>query len=887
MRNIDSVFGILQEIDKLVTLYRAKFSNISQAPLAKNITEQQEHEENVRRLKEQFQKQEGELLDLLNLEVGRLRQKQPVLAELEDKHFNRKKRLVRELAFGSLKVTYPECGNNQGRFRVPRTIPFPFRQSIYLSDEKELELLHLLILKLMYTLPLGQFQLYIYDPNGLGKSVQPLNRLFTEEKLFPSKEILHNSAMLDVVLRKLITHILFMRQKVFLNQSNWYDYNNFKYSQGQEDIMIPYQILVLLDVPDSFGSETFNEFKKMLRHGEDCGVLTIFSANIQALQTEHSSQEQQQRELLEAIKNSITLRDILNQGKDFAWCQSLEIEDFEENKLEISEYSEKTMLFKEAISHVDTDTTSFASLCRFHELYHENSSEGLSIPIGFQDDMPIPLTLHIGDAPVHYGLSGATGSGKSYFLHNFILSACCRYSPQELQLFLLDFKEGVEFNVYAMDKLPHATLVATEADPEYALSVLYYLQEEMERRNVEFKKAGESGALIRDVKGYRNYYPDRLMPRILVVVDEFQSLIENHSKVKEALKILDDLLRKGRNSGIHFLFSTQNLAGLNSFDALKGQVKGRISLKSDPNTEAKNMGVTDYGSNLPYVARFHGLMTDELGTMSKVKYFLIPDVEGQIKETIQKLYRLSHSVAEFARFSPMVAYSGEKLTKLPEEKDRKEVFSSQEGLMLRLGAKREFLSRKMEIPILKKKGHNLIVIGEDQKEPLKSGILQSLYFSAYFSSEMEEIVYVGDQQFSWDKLTCYKSPSEFVQSLKRNKHSRNTFLIMDNPDLSTLEGFSEMSKQKEESFRFFEHFQFGYQDGNHTAIFFDQAKELRSNLWKNNEEFYKYIFAFSMSQDKTEKFFGLGHSGFENVRVGYFYEKELKGIFFPYQFEEM
>ena len=80
--------------------------------------------------------------------------------------------------------------------------------------------------------------------------------------------------------------------------------------------------------------------------------------------------------------------------------------------------------------------------------------------------------------------------GKSNLLHVLIHQLALRYSPEELELYLLDFKE-VEFNVYLTERLPHARVIASRADREFGLSVLRRFREEIGRRQ----------RLLNEVKG--------------------------------------------------------------------------------------------------------------------------------------------------------------------------------------------------------------------------------------------------------------------------------------------------------------------------------------------------------------------------------------------------
>ncbi|WP_268877814.1 FtsK/SpoIIIE domain-containing protein [Helicobacter vulpis] len=51
--------------------------------------------------------------------------------------------------------------------------------------------------------------------------------------------------------------------------------------------------------------------------------------------------------------------------------------------------------------------------------------------------------------------------------------------PNELRLFLLDYKEGVEFNVYANPPLEHAKLVSVQSSVSLGIDFLKWLNKEM------------------------------------------------------------------------------------------------------------------------------------------------------------------------------------------------------------------------------------------------------------------------------------------------------------------------------------------------------------------------------------------------------------------------
>ena len=107
-------------------------------------------------------------------------------------------------------------------------------------------------------------------------------------------------------------------------------------------------------------------------------------------------------------------------------------------------------------------------------------------------EIPTPATSASGTSQ-HVLISGKTGSGKSTLLHVLITNLALRYSPDEVELYLVDFKKGVEFKAYARVDLPHARVVAIESEREFGLSVLQRLDAELRTRGDMFRKRGRAG----------------------------------------------------------------------------------------------------------------------------------------------------------------------------------------------------------------------------------------------------------------------------------------------------------------------------------------------------------------------------------------------------------
>ena len=88
----------------------------------------------------------------------------------------------------------------------------------------------------------------------------------------------------------------------------------------------------------------------------------------------------------------------------------------------------------------------------------------------------------------HVLVAGKTGSGKSTLWHALITNLALHYSPDELELYLIDFKKGVEFKAYATHEIPHARVIAIESEREFGLSVLQRLDAELKYRGEAFRR---------------------------------------------------------------------------------------------------------------------------------------------------------------------------------------------------------------------------------------------------------------------------------------------------------------------------------------------------------------------------------------------------------------
>ena len=164
-----------------------------------------------------------------------------------------------------------------------------------------------------------------------------------------------------------------------------------------------------------------------------------------------------------------------------------------------------------------------------------------------------PLTADLAAMP-HLLVGGATGQGKTAFLHSLIVSLLYAKRPDELKFVLIDPK-GVEFGVYRdlgdafLAKLPDGGN-AVVADVGTSVDVLRSLCQEMDVRYDLLKEAQ-----VRNIKEYNALPSRKRLPSIVVVVDELSDIVM--AAGEEAMQSIVRLAQLARAVGIHLVIATQ------------------------------------------------------------------------------------------------------------------------------------------------------------------------------------------------------------------------------------------------------------------------------------------------------------------------------------------
>ena len=176
-------------------------------------------------------------------------------------------------------------------------------------------------------------------------------------------------------------------------------------------------------------------------------------------------------------------------------------------------------------------------------------------------------------------LMGASGSGKSTLLHTLITGIIRDYHPDDVELWLADFKMS-EFAQYIHPMPPHIKYILLDESNELVYDLIDKLTEKMMERQRFFMSAEN-----RELKKVENVSKKNYMPVIFVILDEFSIMSQAVAESQYHKIRLQNLLAKGRALGIKFIFSSQTftkgITGLTS--TAKDQIQSRIAMKNSYN----------------------------------------------------------------------------------------------------------------------------------------------------------------------------------------------------------------------------------------------------------------------------------------------------------------
>ncbi|MBR3124399.1 MAG: hypothetical protein IKF42_03080 [Mogibacterium sp.] len=358
--------------------------------------------------------------------------------------------------------------------------------------------------------------------------------------------------------------------------------------------IIPQQIVIIDHFHGIWNEEDYRSIRKMILNAYQCGISLIMVSSRPVTSNLPAGQERAKEELLDDLEKKLLL------DSDIMKMSAMGLDHLR--------WDLKGAFF----SYRDTDVANGGSINRNFLPYQDSAEhrtfiagiakqfeDRIEVNAGFSDvvdrqndwasksadvEIEIPLGLNErgkqrwmsigGPDAAHVMMAGSTGCGKSSYLHSIINTVLVNYSPDEVEIWLADYKSN-EFMRYMTNTPANITFVSTNRTAEFSYAFIDRITAEYQRRSMEFGN-------LTSLKEYRAENPDKHMPHLLIIIDEFH-VMANHCKEEIAYRDkLTGILREARAYGITLFLADQTcgigLSGL-AEDAKK-QLTGRLAMRT-------------------------------------------------------------------------------------------------------------------------------------------------------------------------------------------------------------------------------------------------------------------------------------------------------------------
>lgn len=585
-----------------------------------------------------------------------------------------------------------------------------------------------LMLRMLAQVPPSRLQFLLIDPVGFGDNVGAFMHLADDVPDLVTKKAWVERADIDRQLADLSAYMEMVIQGSL--RGRFSDIEAF--NREAKELARGYRVLVAFDFPVNFSEESARRLLSIAQNGPRCGVYTVVTVDpAQPLPRGFSLEE------LERTASVFTAS-----GDNFAWNDP----DFAgavvcfDTPPESERFEQLVKSLATAAKGVGPVQVQFDQVVPLAPLWDGNSTNGVAVPVGRTDVQAVREFALGHDTAQHALVAGRTGSGKTNLFNVFIAALATRYSPEEVELYLVDFKKGLGFKEFATHALPHAKVIAIESEREFGMSVLRHLDQELRRRGELFRGAGGGGLVP-----YRRAHPGTAhgVPRIVLLVDEFQEFFTppDDPIASEAKLILDRLTRQGREFGIHAVLGSQTLAGAYTLArSTMDQMAVRVALQCSEADSQLILGKDNLAAHR--LARAGDAIYNEMnGLKEGNRNFQVAFLNDGELNTRLSLIRRHADAAGYAALRPLV-FEGNAPATLAERADHPLLREmAREGRPSRLGRLSAWLGEPIAIgepttaTFFRRGGRNLLLMGREEDQAIGMLTMSILSLAAQHAPE--------------------------------------------------------------------------------------------------------------------------------------------------------
>lgn len=325
----------------------------------------------------------------------------------------------------------------------------------------------------------------------------------------------------------------------------------FQHNRERSFNSAPYEFLFLMDYPQNLTAQSLQALKNIVENGPKCGIFTfIFKTGDTAMELLRSEEQMLARNIAQFEFDFFygTMTDKYGSTITTSSIQELDTRQFD--------------AFVDIYNAAIKDSQQLT--VKLDELDGSVSERGeFKIPIGKNLGGETEYMSFFGSCQ-NYLMTGAPRIGKTNALHVMVYNTL-KYVP-DAELYLVDFKQGVEFAPYARLNHPVIKALAVESVPEFGYAVLKHTEDKI--------KAISELFISHSVSNWKEYYhkTGKILPVTIVLLDEFQHLFDTEVG-KDCTRILELIVREGGAFNVHVILATQSI---NSISGLTPSAKENI-----------------------------------------------------------------------------------------------------------------------------------------------------------------------------------------------------------------------------------------------------------------------------------------------------------------------
>lgn len=606
-----------------------------------------------------------------------------------------------------------------------------------------------LLLKLFMYFPAGLLEATMIDPLEMGTSFQGIPKLagITNERIIDTKIWSKESDIEQAIAT------LRLRMET-LNQS----YNGDRVSRFQKE---PVKVLAITDFPVGFTNSALKDLQAIVRNGATLGVCVLIWANNKELAKFRERNESLYQEIVSNLIITHAEGEKLRFENSQVYLKLDDMNDIKQNNDQIIN------IIKNNIEHCTSKIERFEDMMRYdiedsNNWFTGNDHE-ISVPIGIKGaDTVVNMVLGRGGGSTehHVLIAGQTGAGKTTLMHTLIMSTLIQYSPEDVQMYLVDFKEGVAFKPYTKFRLPSLRVVAIDSEREFGLSILNELCSELENRADIFSREE-----VEDINDYNDIQGLKKIPKILLIFDEVQELFRSRgsedSISKGCLSAIGKLVTQGRALGIHLILACQDFAHCQGLQAYFSQMAVRIAVKGSEESAASILNSDNQGvrtlQNQPAGSAIYNRAggVESANTFFQVAYMTKEERinllhklnEYYTDSVISEKYKNCNTRVMLTNAEDNINNRFNQLIRYGFYEDLEKIGKTETALGIQVG---QGFGRNFEftIDIERERGNNLLVMGKDEKKAMsifEFSAMSLLYDELFINNDASStLLYIAD-----------------------------------------------------------------------------------------------------------------------------------------------